>query len=44
MAAGPASASFSTKGVPEVSSYIFMLIVLIVRPQGLFAQIYKKKV
>ena len=32
------------KGVPEVSSYIFMLIVLIVRPQGLFAQIYKKKV
>jgi branched-chain amino acid transport system permease protein len=32
------------KGVPEVSSYIFMLVVLIVRPQGLFAQIYKKKV
>jgi branched-chain amino acid transport system permease protein len=32
------------KGVPEVSSYIFMLVVLIVRPQGLFAQIYRKKV
>jgi branched-chain amino acid transport system permease protein len=32
------------KGVPEVSSYILMLIVLIVRPQGLFAQIHKKKV
>jgi len=32
------------KGVPEVSAYIFMLVVLIVRPQGLFAQIHRKKV
>jgi branched-chain amino acid transport system permease protein len=32
------------KGVPEVSAYILMLFVLIVRPQGLFAQIYRKKV
>ncbi|MCW5772905.1 MAG: branched-chain amino acid ABC transporter permease [Rhodospirillaceae bacterium] len=32
------------KGVPEVSSYILMLVVLILRPQGLFAQIHRKKV
>jgi branched-chain amino acid transport system permease protein len=32
------------KGVALASPYIFMLIVLIVRPQGLFAQVYRKKV
>jgi len=32
------------KGAAEVSAYIVMLVVLIVRPQGLFAQIYRKKV
>jgi branched-chain amino acid transport system permease protein len=32
------------EGVPPVSAYILMLLVLIVRPQGLFAQVYRKKV
>jgi branched-chain amino acid transport system permease protein len=32
------------KGAPEVSAYILMLVVLIVRPQGLFAQVHRKKV
>jgi branched-chain amino acid transport system permease protein len=32
------------KGVPEVSAYVIMLVVLVLRPQGLFAQIYRKKV
>jgi branched-chain amino acid transport system permease protein len=32
------------EGVHVVSAYILMLVVLIVRPKGLFAQIYRKKV
>ncbi len=32
------------KGVSEVSAYIIMLLMLILRPQGLFAQVYRKKV
>jgi len=45
----PFAAAYGTraglpKGVPEVSAYILMLVVLIVRPQGLFAQVYRKKV
>jgi branched-chain amino acid transport system permease protein len=32
------------KGVSLASPYIFMLLVLIFRPQGLFAQVYRKKV
>jgi branched-chain amino acid transport system permease protein len=32
------------KGVALASPYIFMLVVLILRPQGLFAQVYRKKV
>ncbi len=40
-----ASAStFIPKGVPEVSAYVIMLVVLVIRPKGLFAQIYRKKV
>ena len=32
------------EGVHVVSAYILMLVVLVVRPKGLFAQVYRKKV
>jgi branched-chain amino acid transport system permease protein len=40
----PFAAAFLPKGIPEISAYIVMLLMLILRPQGLFAQVYRKKV
>ncbi len=40
----PFAAAYMPKGIPEISAYIIMLLMLILRPQGLFAQIYRKKV
>jgi branched-chain amino acid transport system permease protein len=40
----PFAAAYLPKGIPEISAYIIMLLMLILRPQGLFAQVYRKKV
>ena len=40
----PFAAAYLPKGIPETSAYILMLVILTVRPQGLFAQIQRKKV